>query len=90
MVAMHHEFGIKWSNGSHENHLSTMIAYGDPNSYSAMAKTVGYPAAIASDMVLKGQIRQTGVFAPLSKDIYVPMIKKLHAEGIKFVERIEH
>lgn len=90
MVAMHHEFGIKWSNGSHEKHLSTMIAYGDPNSYSAMAKTVGYPAAIASDMVLKGQIRQTGVFAPLSKDIYVPMIKKLHAEGIKFVERIEH
>ena len=88
MVAMHHEFGVKWSDGKEEKHLSTMIAYGDPASYSAMAKTVGFPAAIASDMVLKGELKQLGVFAPLAKDTYAPMIQKLNAEGIKFVERV--
>jgi hypothetical protein len=52
MVAMHHEFGIKWGSGREEKRMSTMIAYGDPNNYSAMAKTVGYPAAVATDMIL--------------------------------------
>jgi saccharopine dehydrogenase-like NADP-dependent oxidoreductase len=89
MVAMHHEFGIKWANGSIENRSSTMIAYGDPNGYSAMAKTVGYPAAIAVDMILKGEIKERGVIAPMSPEIYEPMLKKLNAEGIKFVESVK-
>jgi alpha-aminoadipic semialdehyde synthase len=85
MVAMHHEFGIQWKNGRKESRTSTMITYGDPQGYSAMAKTVGYPAAIATDMVLNG-IHEKGVIAPMSKAIYEPMIKKLHDEGITFVE----
>lgn len=32
-----------------------MVAYGDPNGYSAMAKTVGYTAAIAAKMILQGK-----------------------------------
>jgi alpha-aminoadipic semialdehyde synthase len=87
MVAMHHEFGIKWGNGTTEQRTSTMITYGDPNGYSAMAKTVGYPAAIATDMILKGLIKDRGVIAPMKKEIYEPMIKKLHQEGISFVEK---
>ena len=89
MVAMHHEFEIKWANGSVENRSSTMIAYGDSKGYSAMAKTVGYPAAIAVDMILKGEIKERGVIAPMSPDIYIPMLKKLNDEGIKFVESVK-
>ncbi|KAJ3270540.1 hypothetical protein HDV01_007743 [Terramyces sp. JEL0728] len=89
MVAMHHEFGIKWSNGSKEKRMSTMIAYGEPAGYSAMAKTVGLPAAIATEMILKGGIKQAGVIAPMSSDVYEPMIVKLEKEGIKFVESVE-
>lgn len=55
MVAMHHEFGIKWASGKTEKRMSTMITYGDPNSYSAMAKTVGLPAAMATDMLLSSK-----------------------------------
>ncbi|KAI8900382.1 Saccharopine dehydrogenase-domain-containing protein [Globomyces pollinis-pini] len=89
MVAMHHEFGIKWDNGKTETRHSTMIAYGDPTSYSAMAKTVGYPAAIATQMILEGHIKEKGVIAPMSSAIYEPMIEKLDREGISFVESIE-
>lgn len=89
MVAMHHEFDIKWADGKTEKRSSTMIAYGEPNGYSAMAKTVGYPAAVATDMILKGEIKERGVIAPMSSEIYTPMLKKLYDEGIKFVETVK-
>ena len=34
------------------------MQYGEPTGYTAMAKTVGYPAAIASKMVLDGEIQK--------------------------------
>ena len=86
MVAMHHEFGIRWGDGKEEHRTSTMISYGDPLGYSAMAKTVGYPAALATDLILNGVIQEKGVIAPMSKAIYEPMLKALEKEGIKFVE----
>ncbi|KAI9017090.1 Saccharopine dehydrogenase-domain-containing protein [Gaertneriomyces semiglobifer] len=55
MVAMHHEFGIEWKNGEKEKRTSTLIVYGDPKAYSAMAKTVGIPAAIGAEMILEGE-----------------------------------
>lgn len=30
------------------------MAYGDPNGYSAMAKTVGLPAAMGTELLLSG------------------------------------
>jgi hypothetical protein len=33
---------------------STLIAYGEPKGYSAMALTVGIPAAIGADLILQG------------------------------------
>ena len=86
MVAMHHEFGILNNNGSREMRYSTMIDYGDPNSYSAMAKTVGLPAAIATDLILKNEFKEKGVVAPMTKSIYRPILQELHKHGIKFVE----
>lgn len=35
------------------------MVYGDINGHSAMAKTVGYPAAIAAKMILDGKILLT-------------------------------
>ena len=34
------------------------MQYGEPTGYTAMAKTVGYPAAIATKMVLDGEIQK--------------------------------
>jgi len=36
-----------------ENRSSTMVVYGD-SEFSAMAKTVGYPAAVAAKLILEG------------------------------------
>ncbi|KAJ3014576.1 hypothetical protein HKX48_005081 [Thoreauomyces humboldtii] len=87
MVAMHHEFGIQWRDGSKEKRTSTLFAYGDPQGYSAMAKTVGLPAAIGSELLLNAQLTRRGVIAPMTKDVYQPMLHKLEAEGIRFVEQ---
>ena len=56
MVIMHHILGTISKNGTKGTITSTMIAYGDPNGYSAMAKTVGLPTAIAAEMILKGNL----------------------------------
>lgn len=86
MVVMHHEFEVEWGNGTNETIHSTLIAYGDPKKYSAMAKTVGLPAAIATEMILNNQVKQRGVIAPMDKSIYLPMLEKLKLEGITFRE----
>ncbi|KAJ3235224.1 hypothetical protein HDU78_005295 [Chytriomyces hyalinus] len=88
LVVMHHVFGVEWANGSTNELTSTLIAYGDPNGYSAMAKTVGLPAAMATEMILEGTMRHTGVIAPVYADIYEPMLEKLEREGVKFVEEM--
>ena len=62
------------------------IFYGDQGSkngkeYSAMAQTVGYPAAIAAHLVLGGQITKPGMLTPLTRDIYEPILAEL--KGLK-------
>ena len=52
-----------------------------------MAKTVGYPAAIATKMVLDGEIQDKGLVYPFKADIYRPMLNRLKLEGIQAVER---
>lgn len=86
MVAMQHEFGIEWADGSKEKKTSTLISYGDVGGYSAMAKTVGLPAAIGTQLLLEGAIKRRGVLAPVTKDIYEPTLVKLEGEGITFTE----
>ena len=53
-----------------------------------MAKTVGLPAAIATKLILNGEITATGVQIPTTKDIYVPVLEELATYGINFVEEL--
>jgi saccharopine dehydrogenase-like NADP-dependent oxidoreductase len=62
VVIMHHVFGIENRQGKEERLSSTMISYGDPDGYSAMAKTVGLPTAIAAEMILEGKLLQFQYF----------------------------
>ncbi len=55
IVILHHQVGVTWSAVSREaSEMKTidMVVYGDQK-YSAMAKTVGLPAAIATRMLLE-------------------------------------
>ncbi|KAL3894789.1 MAG: hypothetical protein SGCHY_005070 [Lobulomycetales sp.] len=88
MILMHHEFGVELADGGSETHTSTLVAYGDPEGYSAMAKTVGLPAAMGVDLILSGQIEKgRGVIAPITPDIYEPILARLEDEGIVFQEK---
>lgn len=60
IVILHHQVGVTWPALSQEkNELKTidMVVYGDQK-YSAMAKTVGLPAAIATRMLLESTKNQ--------------------------------
>jgi len=87
IVIMRHDIGIEWSTGEKEIRNIDLVVYGDPAGYSAMAKCVGYPCGIASKMVLAGEIQAKGMVVPMSPEIYHPMLKRLHDEGISAVER---
>jgi hypothetical protein len=77
------EFGIEQINGQKQLQTSRLVVYGDPSSYSAMAKTVGIPTSIAT---LSNTFKQKGVIAPMTSDIYTPILKKLKQYGIKIIK----
>ncbi|MFI5171572.1 MAG: saccharopine dehydrogenase C-terminal domain-containing protein [Chitinophagales bacterium] len=59
---------------------SSMVATGVDNVHTAMAKTVGLPAAIAAKMILNGELTGAGVMIPVAKNIYEPVLKELETE----------
>lgn len=87
MVVMQHGFILEGGREGRQLWGSSLIEYGEPQGFSAMARTVGYPVALAAEMILEGQVQERGVLAPLSSAIYEPMLKGLAAvAGIRFRE----
>ena len=56
MILMHHSIGVTWPDNSQENRVINFVCYGEENGYSAMARTVGMPTAIATKLILDGTI----------------------------------
>ncbi len=88
MIAMQHRFVLVDKNGVKKFHRSTLVEKGEAGGFSAMAKTVGYPAAIAADMILSGQITRKGVCIPVTRDIYEPVLEVLKSVNIMMTEEI--
>ncbi|MDX1543787.1 MAG: saccharopine dehydrogenase family protein [Christiangramia sp.] len=86
MIVMYHKFGYEL-NGEKKQIDSTMVHIGEDQSKTAMAKTVGLPVAMATIMILNGEIRIPGVQLPIQKEVYEPILKKLEAHDIKFKEK---
>lgn len=88
MCVMMHimEFSLNHKNYRME---SSMVAIGTDEIYTAMAKTVGLPAAIATKMILKNEIKVRGVVIPVTPEIYMPVLNELaETHGIVFNESI--
>jgi saccharopine dehydrogenase (NADP+, L-glutamate forming) len=88
MLVMQHEFVAEYAHRT-EKTTSTMIDYGIPNGDSSMSRLVGLPAAIASRMILQGEIDLTGVHVPMIPEIYKPVLAELASLGISFQESVE-
>lgn len=86
MIVMQHLFEYI-INGNKHRITSSLIAKGDDQIYTAMAKTVGLPAAIAVKMILLNQLNLKGVKIPTDKTIYKPVLEELKSFGINFIEK---
>ena len=85
MVVMQHQFEYLLDRKINKLN-SSLVVFGDNQRDTAMAKTVGLPVAIAVKLILNGEIKSTGVKIPITKDIYIPVLKELESNGINFVE----
>lgn len=86
MIVMWHRFLFEKDNQFYEIH-SSMVVKGDDRTYTAMAKTVGLPVAIATKMILNGTISTPGVHIPIEEEMYNPILDELENYGVHFVEK---
>ncbi|XP_028782509.1 alpha-aminoadipic semialdehyde synthase-like isoform X2 [Neltuma alba] len=76
MVLLHHEVEIEFPDSQQtESHRATLLEFGrtiDGKTTSAMAITVGIPAAAGALLLLKDKIQTRGVLRPLESEVYNP------------------
>ncbi|KAL4786224.1 saccharopine dehydrogenase [Aspergillus varians] len=91
LVILQHKFEVELNDGTKQTRTSTLVEYGsnEPAGYSAMAKLVGVPCAVAVKQVLNGTISEKGVLAPMNSKLNDPLIKELKEKyGIACKEEI--
>ena len=89
MIVMYHKFGYE-IDGKQRQIDSKMVCIGDDQTYTAMAKTVGLPVAMATLQILNGNIKTPGVQLPINKEVYLPILKELEEYGVVFHEKETH
>jgi saccharopine dehydrogenase-like NADP-dependent oxidoreductase len=82
MIAMHHDVIAVFPDGRREHTIMDLVDFGIPRGDSSMARTVSLPLAIAVRMLLEGQIAERGVWAPVTKGMYEPILNELEAMDI--------
>jgi len=87
MIVMYHKFGYELD-GKQQQMDSKMVCIGDDQTYTAMAKTVGLPVAMATLQILNGNIKTPGVQLPIRKEVYEPILKELEEFGVIFKETV--
>lgn len=85
MIVMYHKFGYEL-NGEKKQIDSKLVVTGENQTFTAMAKTVGLPVAMAALKILNGEINTPGVQIPISKEVYEPILKELESYGVNFKE----
>ena len=85
MIVMYHKFGYELDGETYQID-SSMVTIGEDQTYTAMAKTVGLPVAIASLKILNKEITTPGVLRPIAKEVYEPILEELETYGIYFKE----
>jgi len=85
MTIIHVDILAELPGGKQEHRTATMVADGEPDGDSAMAKAVELPPTIAANFILEGKIKETGVHMPPTLlYLYKPFMKKLAEYGFEF------
>lgn len=87
---LRHKFEIEDKDGKKETRTSTMVEYGDPKGYSAMARLVGVPCGVAILQLMDGNEKWTkekGILAPVTPE-FEPLRTELESKyGISMIEK---
>ncbi|KAK7265501.1 hypothetical protein RJT34_33121 [Clitoria ternatea] len=93
MVLLHHEVEVEYPEGHiKEKHRATLLEFGktyDGKTTTAMALTVGVPAAVGALLLLTNKIQTRGVLRPIVPEVYTPALNTIQAYGIKLIEKTE-
>ncbi|KAJ1649715.1 hypothetical protein IWQ61_009285 [Dispira simplex] len=94
MTILHHEFVVRYPQVGHQGQqevcTSSLVAYGTPWGDTSMAKTVGLPCAMATELLLRGRLSHlTGVRAPIYPEVYNPILESLSNEGLVVKETLQ-
>ncbi|MBU0558120.1 MAG: saccharopine dehydrogenase NADP-binding domain-containing protein [Bacteroidetes bacterium] len=91
VILMHEIIGVyPKENDRKEKITATFIEYGEPGGDTAIAKTVGLPAAIAAKLILKNELPITGCHIPMHPAIYTRVLAELKEIGFQFHEKMEN
>lgn len=85
MLVMQHKLDFELDGKIHQM-TASMVDKGLDHDHTAIARTVGLPAAMCARLILRGEIDETGVRIPNFKSVYVPVLKELEEYGIVFHE----
>lgn len=84
-IIMQHEL-VYMNAGKKYKTTSTLDLTGLDATNTAMAKTVGLPLALATELYLNGKLNKKGLLIPVQEDFYIPILPLLQKEGISFIE----
>jgi saccharopine dehydrogenase-like NADP-dependent oxidoreductase len=90
MIILSHLLSVTYVDGDRPAELitSTLVAEGEPGGFTAMARTVGLPTAVAAKLLLQGELSLTGTHLPTHPSVYEPILRELQREGLKFSESV--
>ncbi|MEJ8803904.1 saccharopine dehydrogenase family protein [Pontibacter sp. H249] len=86
MIVMQHLFEYELD-GEKREITSSLVALGDDEIQTAMAKTVGLPVGILAKLMLQNRVSHRGVVIPIHPELYEPVLEELKEYGIDFVEQ---
>ncbi|MDX1631933.1 MAG: saccharopine dehydrogenase C-terminal domain-containing protein [Thermoanaerobaculia bacterium] len=85
-VLLHHRLVVDLPGGRTEEWLSTFVEDGDPEGFTAMARTVGLPAALGAELLLDRKLGVPGCRTPADPELFPILRDALEAAGIRFRE----
>ncbi len=88
MVVLCDEVTAEYPDGKRKQYKSTLIDFGIPNRWTSIARTTGVPPAIAVRFILEEKITAPGLYAPMAREIYEPVLEELKKEGIVLEETV--
>ncbi len=84
MVVLEEHLLVAHEDGGRRCIRERLLVFGQAGDDSAMARTVGLPAAIACRLILEDRVRLSGVHIPVSPQLAEPILAGLAARGLRF------